>query len=122
MAKDLTVFLEENPGSLATMGEALGKAGINIKGTSGQTVEDKGVIHILIEDADKARTALEAAGIDVGVARDVLLVDVQAVPGDLGAKARAIADAGVNIDLIYLTEDHRFVIGVDDLEKAKNVI
>ena len=122
MAKDLTVFLEDKPGSLANMGEALGKAGINIKGTSGQTVEDNGVIHILIEDADKARAALEAAGIDVGDARDVLLVDVQAVPGDLGAKARAIADTGVNIDLIYLTEDRRFVLGVDDLEKAKNAI
>ena len=122
MAKDLTVFLVDQPGSLAAMGEALGKAGINILGTSGLTVEGKGVIHIMVEDAEKARTALEAAGIEVGESRDVLVIEVQAVPGDLGAKARALADAGVNIDLIYLTEDRRFVLGVDDLEKAKNAI
>lgn len=122
MAKDLTVFLTDKPGSLATMGEALGKAGVNILGTSGLTVEGKGVIHIMVEDTEKARTTLEAAGLEVGDARDVLVVDVQAVPGDLGAKARAIADAGVNIDLIYLTEDRQFVLGVDDLEKAKSVI
>jgi len=122
MAKDLTVFLSDQPGSLATMGEALGKAGVNILGTTGLTVEGRGVIHILIEDTEKAKNALEAAGLEVGDAQEVLVVDVQPVPGDLGAKARAIADAGVNIDLIYLTEDGRFVIGVDDLKKAKSVI
>jgi hypothetical protein len=39
--------------------------------------------------------------------------------GELGHKARALAKAGVNIQLAYLTEDRRLVLGVDNLEKAK---
>lgn len=119
MPSDITVHLIDNPGSLAAMGEALGAAGVNILGTCGVTAEGKGLIHILVEDAAKARDVLGAAGIELGETRDVLVVLVNPVPGELGAKARALAEAGVNVDLIYLTEDLRLVFGVDDLDKAK---
>ena len=41
--KDLTIFLEDRPGTLADMGEALGKAGVNIEGASGFPCEGKGL-------------------------------------------------------------------------------
>ena len=122
MAKDLTVFLVDKPGSLATMGETLAAAGINIIGGCGLTVGDRGEIHVLVEDAAKARDALKAKGLDVGAERDVLVVDVEPRPGELGRIARALATAGVNIDLVYLTEDVRLVLGVDNLEKAKSAM
>jgi hypothetical protein len=122
MAKDLTVSLVDKPGSLAELGEALGGAGINIIGLCGVTVGGKGEIHILVEDAAKARGELQSKGIEVGAERDVLVVDVQPVPGELGRKARALSNAGVNIELSYLTEDRRLVLGVDNLEKAKSAI
>jgi len=122
MAKDLTVSLVDKPGSLAELGEALGGAGINIIGLCGVTVGGKGEIHILVEDAAKARKELQSKGIEVGAERDVLVVDVQPVPGELGRKARALANAGVNIELSYLTEDRRLVLGVDNLEKAKSAL
>ena len=122
MAKDLTVSLVDKPGSLAELGEALGDAGINIIGLCGVTVGGKGEIHILVEDAAKARGELQSKGIEVGAERDVLVVDVQPVPGELGRKARALANAGVNIELSYLTEDRRLVLGVDNLEKAKSAL
>lgn len=58
MAKDLTVVLEDRPGTIAHMGEALGKAGINIDGGCGFPCEGKGVLHILVEDAADARRVL----------------------------------------------------------------
>ncbi len=58
MAKDLTVVLENRPGTLAELGEALGKAGINVDGMCGFPCEGRGVIHILVEDAGAARIAL----------------------------------------------------------------
>ena len=122
MAKDLTVSLVDKPGSLAELGEALGGAGINIIGLCGVTVGGKGEIHILVEDAAKARKELQSKGIEIGAERDVLVVDVQPVPGELGRKARALANAGVNIELSYLTEDRRLVLGVDNLEKAKSAL
>jgi len=122
MTKDLTVVLEDRPGTLADMGEALGKAGINMDGICGVHCEDETAIHILVEDADGARRALEASGIEVSDERDVLVVEVEDRPGTLGDVARSIANAGVNIELVYLAANTRLVIGVDDLDTARAAV
>ncbi len=119
MAKDLTVILENRPGTLADLGEALGGAGINLDAMCGFPCEGKGVIHILVEDAGGARSALEAAGLAVESERDVLLFDAEDRPGMLGETMRKLANAGVNVDLLYKATQSMLVIGADDLEKAK---
>jgi len=122
MMKDLTVILEDRPGTLADMGEALGKAGINIEGSCGFPSEGKGVGHILVEDAAAARRALEEVGIEVGDEREVLVLEIEDQPGALGEVSRRIANAGVNIDLCYLATNTRLVIGADDLDKARAAV
>ena len=122
MAKDLTVILEDRPGTLADMGEALGKAGINIDGVCGLPCEGKGVIHIIVEDAAGARQALESGGIEVTDEREVLLLEVENRPGSLGETARKIADAGVNIEFVYVASNNRLVISADNLEAARAVL
>jgi len=119
MSTDLTVILENRPGTLADMGEALGNAGINIEGVCGFPGEGKGVIHVTVEDALAARRALEAAGLTVRGERPVLVMPVKDQAGELGKICRHIARAGVNIDLIYLATNTRLVIGADDLDKAR---
>ena len=121
MTKDLTVVLEDRPGTIADLGEALGKAGINIDGICGIPCEGKGILHILVDDASGARRALEAAGLKVTNERDVFLHDTEDRSGVLGEVARKIANAGVNIDLLYKATKTKLVLGVDDLEKAKAV-
>jgi len=122
MAKDLTVILGDRPGTLADMGEALGKAGINIKGCCGFRSEGKGVIHILVEDVATARRELQQAGLEVRDERQVLILKVEDRPGVLGDVTRRIAKAGVNIDLIYVAANTQLVIGADDLDKARAAI
>lgn len=119
MAKDLTIILEDRPGALAAMGQALGKAGVNMEGSGGFVFEGKGVLHILVEDAAAARRALQGAGIEVRGERDVLVLDIPDRPGELGKAARRMADAGVNIDLVYLNTKGKVVFGVDNMEKAR---
>ncbi len=119
MAKDLTVVLENRPGTLADLGEALGGAGINLDAMCGFPCEGRGVIHILVEDAGGARSALEAAGLTVETERDVFLFDAEDRPGMLGETMRKLANAGVNVDLIYKATQTVLVIGADDLEKAQ---
>ena len=119
MAKDLTVIMEDRPGTLADMSEALGKAGINIDGMCGFPCEGRGVGHILVEDAAGARRALQGSGIEVSGEREVLVLKVEDRPGVIGEIARKIANSGVNIDLGYLATNTRLVIGIDDLEKAR---
>ncbi len=122
MKYDLTVILEDKPGTLADMGEALGKAGINIEGMCGFPCEGKGIIHVLVEDASPARKALEEAGLDVKDVRQVIVRDIPDKPGELGRTCRRVADAGVNIDLLYVASGTRVVLGADDLDKAKAVL
>lgn len=122
MATDLTVVLEDRPGTLAELGEALGKAGINIDGLCGLPCQGKGIIHILVEDAPGARRALEDAGLEVSSEREALLLEAEDRPGSLGEVARRMATSGVNIDFIYKATQTKLVIGVDDLEKAQAAV
>ncbi|MEE9202202.1 MAG: amino acid-binding protein [Dehalococcoidia bacterium] len=122
MAVDLTVILENRPGTLADMGEALGKAGLSINGVCGFPCEGKGVLHILVDDANVARRALEGAGLDVQGERQVLVLGVENRPGQLGDVCRRIANAGANVDLVYVAANNLLVIGADDLDKARAAV
>ncbi len=124
MAWDITVTLADQPGTLAHLGEATGASGININGACGFLCEEgaKAIFHFLVEDPAAARQAFEAAGVDVRREREVLVVDFDDRPGEIGRIARRITDAGVNIDLFYLAADARFVVGVDDLDAAQTAV
>src|SRR4051794_927477 len=105
MGKDLLLSLSDRPGEAARMGEALGAAGVNIEGISAITHEGRSTVHILVEDAAAARSALDGAGTKVEGETDVIVGDLSGsvdTPGALGTMARQIADAGVNISLLYL--------------------
>lgn len=122
MATDLTISVEDQPGGLAAIGEALGNAGVNIEGICGVGLGDRGLIHVLVEDASAARSALEGAGLMVEAEAEPLIGDVAAdvnTPGTLGRMARAIADAGVNIKALYIGTNNRAVAVTDDNDKAR---
>ena len=119
MAWDVTVALEDRPGALASLGEATGTANLNLDGVVGVTAGGVGVIHLLVEDPDRTTEVLTNAGLAVLGRREVLVTQVEDRPGELGRIARRLADAGVNIDLLYLGTGTRLVIGVDDLAKAR---
>ena len=123
--RDLTVVLENKPGTLANMGEVLGKKGINMEGICGFPLRNQAIIHILVEDEIPARQALEGAGFEVRAVREVIVMDIGHMvgkPGSGGKMARNLGNAGVNIDLIYFAENNRIVLGVDNLEKARNAL
>lgn len=122
MATDLTVVLQDEPGQLATLGEATGRAGVNLDGLCAFTGEGRGVIHLLVSDevAGRARTALEEAGMGVADQREVLVVDLEDRPGSLGELARELAEANVNIEVLYTTFGGvRVVIATDDMASAR---
>jgi hypothetical protein len=124
--KDLTVSLEDRPGTFADLGEALGKAGINIEGLCAVTSEGRGIIHLLVVDAAAARTALEGAGIKVEGESEPLVSDLPSdrvdQPGAVGAMARAMADAGVNVQVAYLATKNRAVLVTSDNAKARQAL
>lgn len=125
MAKDLLVSLEDRPGTLADLGEALGDAGINIEGMCAITHEGRGIIHLLVEDVAGARRALQGAGIKVEGETDVIVGEIPGdvdKPGTLGAMARKVANAGVNVTLAYLATKNRSVVATSDNAKAQQAL
>jgi hypothetical protein len=125
MGTDLTITLDDRPGEFARVGEALGGAGINIDGVSGIGFEGRGIIHILVENAAGARTALESAGIKVEGETDAVVMDLGDIadtPGAGGMMARKLADAGVNIKALYLATKNRGVLVTDDNAKARQAL
>ena len=119
---DLTIVLENRPGALADMGEALGRAYVSIEGGGAWVAGDSGTAHFLFEDGGAARSALEAAGIRVVAAREVLIQRLrQDVPGQLGSLTRRMADAGVNIEVLYSDHANQLILVVDDVEKGRQV-
>jgi hypothetical protein len=120
--KDLEIALDNRPGALAEMGEALGRAGVSIEGGGAWVVGGTGVAHFLFKDGKAAREALEAAGIRVIGERDVLVQRLkQAVPGQLGLLTRRMAEAGVNVEVLYSDHDHRLILVVDDVTRGREV-
>jgi hypothetical protein len=112
---DLTIELDDRPGALAAMGEALGAAGVSVEGGGAWTVDGRGVAHFLFHDGDAATAALEKAGIRVTACREVVARRLdQDQPGQLGAITGALAAAGVNIEVLYSDHDHRLILVVDD--------
>jgi hypothetical protein len=122
MATNLTIELEDNPGILAELGEALGGASINIEGFCGYASGGRGTLHLLVDDPAAARGALEGSGIAVQAERDVVVVDVEDRPGALGVIARRIASAGVSLNLAYLATNTRLVLGADDLDSVRRTL
>ena len=98
------------------------RAGISIEGGGAWVVEGQGVAHFLFEDGAAARSALEAAGIQVLNVRDVVIQRLnQSEPGQLGKLSRRMAQAGVNIEVLYSDHDHRLILVVDDVHKGRAV-
>ncbi len=120
--RDLAIRLENRPGALAEMGEALGRAGVSVEGGGAFVVEGKGLAHFLFDDAVAARKALEEKGIVVLADREILVQRLrQDQPGQLGKITRMMAEAGVNIEVIYSDHQNQLILVVDDLEKGRTV-
>jgi hypothetical protein len=120
--RDLAIRLENRPGALAEMGEALGSANISVEGGGAFVVDGKGIAHFLFEDSASARKALEEKGIEVLEDREVLVQKLnQDQPGQLGKISRMMADANVNIEVIYSDHQNQLILVVDNYEKGRVV-
>jgi hypothetical protein len=119
---DISLLLDNRPGALAEMGEALGRAGVTIEGGGAWVVNGHGAGHFLVEDGERARRALEAVGIRVLAVREVLVQRLrQDQPGQLGALTRRMGEAGVNIDVLYSDHANQLILVVDDVPKGREV-
>lgn len=119
-----TVDLENQPGELARLCEAMAANGINLVLSASGLGED-GTVMFVADDEAGAQAALTDAGLKYAM-RPALTIRMENQPGTGAATFRKLADAGVNADLLLpvrVSEDLFFaVICVDDQEKARDAL
>lgn len=122
----LSVHMENRPGALAELTEALSAAGVNMLAISVPDTAEFGTVRVLPDKVLEARSALEEAGF-AHAAVDVLAVDLPHKPGSLAKMARLLADEQVVIRYAYATnaegaEHGLCVLRVDDIHKGKEIL
>jgi hypothetical protein len=120
--KDLEIILENNPGTLAKMGETLGKNKISLEGGGVFENGDTSIAHFLVEEADRAREVLAEADIVVSKINDVIIQRLrQEVPGQLVQCCRRLAEGNVNILVQYSDHSNQLIIVPDNFTKAQEI-
>ena len=100
ITKQLAIFLDNRPGTLARLADALAKAKINIYAITTSDTVDHSVIRLVVSDYRKALHVFEEHGTLV-VEDDVLMVEGSNRPGELARLAHLLADAKMNIEYCY---------------------
>jgi len=126
-AKEFTISLEDRPGTLGKLCQALGAEGINILAYQQLPQEkDKGSVRLVVDNPDKARAALDRQRLDYKET-EVAQVKLAHRPGELARAASRLGDAGVNINYGYCgTEPNTnatfLILGVADVGKAVKIL
>ena len=126
IAKQLALFLENKPGTLAIVCDELAKADINIYALSISDTVDHAVVRMVVSDTQKALFLLEERSVLV-IENDVLMIENKNAPGTLAKIAHRLAEAKINIEYAYLATSPDAATGLailrpSDPEKALKVL
>ena len=125
--KQVSVFIENQPGRMLAMLEALRNENINIRALSIAETADFGIARMIFSDMDRGVEALRKAGFTARTT-DVIIAEVPDVPGGLlRGVAKPLADAGINIEYMYAFIDPApgkavVVVKVSDLDRAEKAL
>jgi hypothetical protein len=119
MAFDLVIEIENSSGALARVAAAISDAGVNIAAATCIGSGERAELHILVPHAEAARHSLAISHLGITREREVVVIDVEDRPGVLADLTRRIAQAGVNLDLVYVATRNRVVFGAADLDALR---
>jgi hypothetical protein len=126
ITKQLAIFLDNRPGMLARVADALAEAKVNIYAITSSDTVDHTVIRMVVSDYRKAMHVFEEHGTLV-VEDDVIIIEGSNKPGELARLAHKLANARVNIEYCYSAtpEDAKkglMVMRVSDPKKAMKIL
>jgi hypothetical protein len=123
MATDLVIEVENEPGALARVAAAISDAGVNLAAATYTGGSDHTELHILVPHAEPVRHALALTHQAITREREVVVIEVQDDrPGVLADLARAVAEAGINLDLVYVATHNRVVFGSPDIDRLRALL
>jgi hypothetical protein len=126
IVKQLSLFLENKPGTLAAVTRAFADQDINIYALSVSDAVDHAVVRVVVSDAHKAIHLMGEHGV-LAVERDVIMVEGKSKPGELADIAQKLAKAKVNIEYAYTATPPGaakgvMILRVNDMKKARRVL
>lgn len=125
LSTQIIVFLENRPGALAELADALHAADVNIEAILLEGALDFGNVRLHVDAPRKAEKALKDAGYQFRTGEAIVL-KLPNEPGQLAEVARKLAKAKVNIDALFGTtagvDAPELVIMVNDAAKAKKAL
>ena len=126
LVKQLSIFLENKPGTLSKVCRALAHEGINIHAMTVSDTIDHAVIRIVLSEPDRAMRMFESSGVLV-VETEVIQIDLRNEPGQLAKLSDKLSLGDVNIDYAYCAADEEqkkgaLILRVDDNKKAMKLL
>jgi hypothetical protein len=126
IAKQLSVFLANKPGTLADVCEELARAEINIFALTISDTADHSVVRLVVNNHEKALQIFEERGV-LAVESKVLMIENNNKPGSLARISKKLAKAKINIEYAYLATSPSakkglLVLRVDDTKGGLKVL
>jgi len=120
--EQISVFLENKAGRLASLVSSLGDMGINIRAISLADTSDFGIVRMIVNDTAGAKAVLKDRGFTVSLT-EVIAVEIADKPGELAGLLGFVETAGLNVEYIYgptgsIRENAVLILRFDDLNKA----
>lgn len=123
--KEFRVTMSHRPGELARVATALSRQGVNIKAIAATAQSHQVVVHLVGHDVESTRAGLESASIPFQEHEAVVIL-LEDRAGEIARVAGELAEAGVNLDAIYLAgradDLVEVVVVADDMKKAKKIL
>jgi len=124
--KQLTVFVENKQGTMVSITEILSKNNINIRALSIAETQDFGILRLIVNDEEAAKTILADAGYLIKIT-NVVGVKIGDAPGKLCEALKVLDESNINLEYLYAfmarTEKHAYVVlRVEDNDTAENVL
>ena len=124
--EQISVFLENKPGSLENATRTLRDANINIRTLSVAETVDFGILRLIVNDVEKANTALKESGFRVSKT-PVVAVEVPDKPGGLHSIMEVVSKEGINVEYLYAFVEKSgqnavIIFRFDNPEKAIEVL
>ena len=98
---EFLVRMDNRPGRLAALTEALAGSGVNIEALAAFGFDGEGIVRLIVDDAPAARRVFHEAGL-AAEEHQVLTAFLKHTPGELAAVARSLADSDINIEAVYI--------------------
>ena len=124
--KQLSIFVENKPGRLEAIIDTLGKNKINIRALSIADTTDFGILRLIVDDVDRAKSVLKETGV-ISKRTEVVAVFLDDRSGGLAKVLSVLTAGGLNIEYMYafLTKTEGkalMVLKADDEQKALDVL